>query len=65
MLLFVLPSGPLYSIMGLEYVGGPGVGIAGTRSPGKEQLMLRIKAEVTTGGRFALWAPLLMKSLIR
>ena len=27
MLLFALASGPLYSIMGLEYVGGPGDGM--------------------------------------
>lgn len=32
----VLASGPLYSIMGLEYVGGPWDGIGETSKPGRE-----------------------------
>lgn len=31
MLLFALASGPLYSIMDLEYVGGPGDGHRGDK----------------------------------
>lgn len=36
MLLFALASGPLYSIMVLEYMGGPGDGMGQTGSPGRE-----------------------------
>lgn len=48
-MLLALASGPLYSIMGVEYVGGLGMArgawehTAGMRVP-------RIKDEVTTGG---------------